>query len=557
MGDIHVGIDFGTTTTLVAIQRGEGLPQTVPIGRSTPWLPSVAALDEAGHLIFGEDAADQPLHRQIRSVKTHLTAGSATVDIDGSVVAVVDIVRGLLNEALERARGVIEDFNEATRFFLGCPALWTGKERRLLADIANDLGLDVDVADIIDEPVAAGLFAIKASLFNRGRALDGRIVVFDAGGGTLDVAYLDATSGPGSPSEANSSHRPDFTVLSAEGVMKSGDAVDELVVAALRHQIAGLTPRDAAQLLLRRRATEIKEALSTDHVRDVLLGEQFPARLHYERSDLENVFRPQMQQALKLVASVVRGALLRTSHPMISPYKIRATAWSSLSAEVNHVVLVGGLSQMPIIGAELRRFFPNALVEIIDEPQQGVARGLALGRDLYRLNLPRPPVDFIIRYPLDLINDETRRDWAEKNRYLYRAFTPLYSPEELLRGHSPLGHDKAIRKPDKYPGRMTCKITAIAPDRARTRLKFRLAGQTQLRDGIEITVGHGPNDEGMFKLYPNGELVIFAEKEHHKFRIGGWPNLHETPGDREQVIELEREDDGEWGSSIPGDVIYE
>lgn len=537
MSGLQVGVDFGTSTTLVATRRGDGLPTTVPIGQATPWLPSIAALDDSGRLVFGEAALDQPLYRQIRSVKSSFTDGVDTLPVDGSSVDVADVIRGLLREALGRARSAVGGISSDARFFLGCPALWTGRERRLLADVASEVGIDIDIADIIDEPVAAGLFAVNSALLRSGRPLIGKTVVFDAGGGTLDVAFLNAAGG----------ERPDFTVMSAEGVHESGDAVDEVVTKDLLPQIQGLPDHDLALRLLRRRATEIKEALSTDVKREAALGAPFETVLNYRRTALETVFHPQLARAMKLVESAVRGAELR-SVQVLSPVEIRELPWSELARVIEHVVLVGGLSQMPIVRSALQERFTNARVEVLPQPQESVVLGLAMGDELDRLNLPRPPVDFIINYPQDLIERLHLQRWAAEHQYLYRAFTPLYSPYQVLRGESHLGHAVTIPIPPGASGIVECVITAKAPDRSRTPLVFKFPGRGELATGLVVRLE--PHYQSRFKLYANGDLVVNSARRHIKCRIGSWPRLRGQRHNYQREIELESLDTKGTGSLL-------
>jgi len=51
----YVGIDFGTSTTLVAFREGDQEPRVIPIGRATSWMPSVIGV-EGATLVVGEDA---------------------------------------------------------------------------------------------------------------------------------------------------------------------------------------------------------------------------------------------------------------------------------------------------------------------------------------------------------------------------------------------------------------------------------------------------------------------------------------------------------------------
>ena len=72
MEEYVYGLDFGTSTTLMAIPR-EGMPQILPIGRSDNWMPSLIGLGDGGDVVVGDFASDKPHGDQIRSPKTAIT----------------------------------------------------------------------------------------------------------------------------------------------------------------------------------------------------------------------------------------------------------------------------------------------------------------------------------------------------------------------------------------------------------------------------------------------------------------------------------------------------
>ena len=152
-----VGIDFGTSTTLIAVSDDSGDARIIPIGQTTPWMPSVAALDSTGALVVGEAALAVDPRRQIRSIKARVTQGDTAVEVDGVHLDARSVMIAILGEALRRAEAAMPGaIRNLRQVYLGCPALWNGAQRRLLADVAHELGLPVDVADIIDEPVEIG-----------------------------------------------------------------------------------------------------------------------------------------------------------------------------------------------------------------------------------------------------------------------------------------------------------------------------------------------------------------------------------------------------------------
>lgn len=538
-----VGIDFGTSTTLVAVCEAGGEPRVLPLGRATPWLPSVAGLSDDGSLVVGEEALRLALRRQVRSIKASVTGGAATVTVDGIEIEAKTVMKAVLAEALRRAVQAQPSLLNSSRVFLGCPALWTGTERRLLADVAYELGLDVDVADIIDEPVAAGLHSVHSRWLQGTNLLSGRTVVFDAGGGTLDVAFLDVAHG----------QIDDFTVLSAEGIPISGDAVDSAVTAHLLDRLQTDRDLETAHMLLRLRATELKEALSAVTERTMALGSPFDLMVSLTRPKLEELFSPQMERSAKLVISAVRGSLLRTVQ-VPSPTEIRATRWDQLADPVLHVILVGGLSQMPIIATRLRSIFKNASVGVVERPQESVVLGLAMGDRLNRLNLPRPPVNFVVDFGFETgASGRALAEWEQANKYVYRAFSPLYQWHQLILGETHLRHTRALPYPPGQVGTLDCTIRCEGSDRAKTPLRFRVSGH-DVGSGAGIRISHSKQVPATFSLFTNGDLLVTGSKgEQFKARVERWPNLRGPNHDYQREIELTDRSSGEYPSRLAMD----
>ena len=82
---------------------------------------------------------------------------------------------------------------------------------------------------LIDEPVAAGVAWVTHQVTLRGRAIRGSLLVFDMGGGTLDVALLDV--------HAELGQDPEISVLSSWGVDEAGDTLDEQITNDLVEQL--------------------------------------------------------------------------------------------------------------------------------------------------------------------------------------------------------------------------------------------------------------------------------------------------------------------------------
>src|SRR5687768_8031646 len=103
-----VGVDFGTTTSLVARRNGSEPLELLPIGTAQRWLPSLAGRQD-GHLLVGEDAADLSSTQVIRSIKRAITFDRPMVTLgDGEQLSRDAVIVAVLRAVGERsaARGV-------------------------------------------------------------------------------------------------------------------------------------------------------------------------------------------------------------------------------------------------------------------------------------------------------------------------------------------------------------------------------------------------------------------------------------------------------------------
>ncbi|MBN6052833.1 Hsp70 family protein, partial [Nonomuraea sp. RK-328] len=221
------GIDFGTSTSLVADQVGRLPLEIVPIGHSTTWLPSVAAVTGSA-LLVGEEAEDQPANRIIRSAKRAITENRTTLRVGDTEVDADKVIVALMGEIARRSEAAGQPLSEAGEVRLGCPAMWTGDQRERLLKLAAEAGLPVTGSSLIDEPIAAGVAWATHRFYQPGKRPRGKLLVFDMGGGTLDIAVLDIAG----------QAQPVISVLSALGNAEAGDTLDRAIVAQLTAMLA-------------------------------------------------------------------------------------------------------------------------------------------------------------------------------------------------------------------------------------------------------------------------------------------------------------------------------
>jgi len=520
-----VGIDFGTATTLVTQRMPHSYTETVPIGASTVWMPSVVAASSGGQLVFGEAAEAIGGSGAIRSVKQNITEGRNEplrlgTDARSAATFTPDqLIVGLLRHVLLLAKASGAEVDDAD-FRLACPAIWDGPRRKRLASLAAEAGIPVAVANIVDEPIAAGL-AWSEGLHDRdGYAPEGTVLVFDYGGGTLDIALM-------SVGEDLEDAEPELTVLSARGVAEAGDALDHRIAKDLERdlEVTGFPvdhlpePQTVRSLLLLA-ARRLKVLLSDMRfdTQSVPIGGghiSLPRLdLTYTRERLEHAFRPQLDRALQHVkAALCERRLRRRTVPDLDA--LVRTPLEELAHDVQYVLLAGGMSQIPLVREEFVRIFPHAQVEYdqsLDTPEESVATGLVVRSDRYhRLSLPRPGFDLVL---------EWRDEHGDVHREtLYPAFEPLYTTDKIFRRERNLAH-RYQRQIHGLGRETTAALRALSVDGEP--LDFLVDGRSM----SHLPVSLRRYTDFTFSLKVSGEIYVrdcaFRES---RFRVDRWPIL--------------------------------
>ncbi|MFF3244259.1 Hsp70 family protein [Streptomyces sp. NPDC002870] len=516
-----IGIDFGTATTLVSQRLPGGLPENVPIGRGTAWMPSVIAVSASGDLLFGEGAEAAAGPSALRSVKQCITFNTSpdALPVEGTARSMrftADFLIGqMLKHVALRAKANGAETDDAV-FRLACPAIWDGPRRRRLSGLAKAAGIPVSVADIVDEPIAAGLAWSEGLFWDLGEDRpDGTTLVFDFGGGTLDIAVVEVT-------ESLQDGAPELTVLSARGVAKAGDTLDRRIAQDLERDLEALgvevdrmpDPSTIRSLLVAA-ARRLKVLLSDTRYEEqaVPLGGGFTdlPLLTYTRRRLEDAFRPQLNEALEHVrAAFCEARMRRRTTPDIE--RLARMRLRDLASDVRHVLLAGGMSQVPLVRQAFEEVFPHAQVGFdrsLETPEQSVVTGLVV-QNYHRLNLPRPGFDLLLQWE--------DSDVTQRCELLYPAFEPLYSWDQVMRRERNLAHRWSgipeVRRVTK------ARLRAVSVDG--DPMDFSVDGTVQPYLPIELH----PRTLFSFELRISGEMVVRdATLRPLKFRVERWPVL--------------------------------
>jgi molecular chaperone DnaK len=338
MADAY-GIDFGTTNSVLARANAREV-EAVPLDDAIPagWahldldrvLPSVVAF-EADTPIFGWAAKTRRGERLEAVKRLFATDDEVTV---GDRLLKVETAAALFFRHIQQRAAACGLPGRLDRAVVTIPANSRGLSRyrtKLAAGLAG-----IEVAALINEPTAAAMAHARDIRQNQ------RILVFDWGGGTLDVTVLLSVEGA-------------FIEQASKGVQRLGGIdVDELFLAAVLRDLPGSADWDpAARAVFRLELERAKIELST---RESVVA-QLPGTGHVEvtRAQLEAVIRPLVE---------------RTRYPV-------ETCLREAPGRIDHVVMVGGSSKMPVI-----RQFVTELVGV--EPDEGrdpmtaVAEGAAI-----------------------------------------------------------------------------------------------------------------------------------------------------------------------------------
>lgn len=366
--EIIVGIDLGTTNSLVAFINPEQQPQVINDAGKGLLVPSVIHFNQNNEVVVGNEAKEflttDPANT-IFSIKRLLGKSYSDVAdkkglfsykvIDDNTDSLVKIQVGdtfytpielsakILSELKARAEHALK--TPVNRAVITVPAYFNDTQRQATRDAGKLAGLDV--LRIVNEPTAASLAYGIGIQQNEPRT----VAVYDLGGGTFDVSIL-------------SIHDGIFEVLSTHGdTYLGGDDFDGAIVNYWLEQqkieTDILENNPELKQVFRLKAEEAKKALSTQQLFNEQWGNYW---FTLDRNTFELLIRPLIQKTLDACSLALKDANLNKE-------------------AVNEVILVGGSTRSPIVKKALSDFFNKSALDNID-PDQVVAMGAAVQADI-------------------------------------------------------------------------------------------------------------------------------------------------------------------------------
>ena len=351
-----VGIDLGTTNSVVAVLEG-GEPTVIANAEGARTTPSVVGFSKSGEVLVGEVAKRQAVtnpDRTVQSVKRHMGTDWAT-GIDGKNYTAQEISARILMKLKRDAEAYLGD--EVTQAVITVPAYFGDAERQATKEAGQIAGLEV--LRIINEPTAAAL------AYGLDKEAEQTVLVYDLGGGTFDVSVLEIAEGV-------------FDVKSTSGdTHLGGDDWDQKVIDWLVKSFrdahgVDLSKDKMATQRLREAAEKAKKELSSTTETSInlpFITATAEGPLHLESTLTRSQFNQMSADLLE-----------RTKGPFNAA--IRDTGGST--ADIDHVILVGGSTRMPAVADLVRELTGGKDAHKGVNPDEVVAVGAALQAGVLR-----------------------------------------------------------------------------------------------------------------------------------------------------------------------------
>ncbi|HUY76179.1 MAG TPA: Hsp70 family protein, partial [Ktedonobacterales bacterium] len=345
-----IGIDLGTTNSCVAVMEG-GEPVVIPNAEGARTTPSVVAFTKSGERLVGEVAKRQAItnsENTVFSIKRFMGRkfddpevdrdkrlvpykvvkapnGDAWVEINGKQYSPPEISAMILQKLRADAEAYLgESIKEAV---ITVPAYFNDAQRQATKDAGRIAGLDVK--RIINEPTAASL------AYGLDKKKDERIAVYDLGGGTFDVSILELGEGV-------------FEVKATNGdTHLGGDDFDQRIINWLadefrRDQGIDLRQDKMALQRLKEAAEKAKKELSS--------SQQTEINLPFITADQSGPKHLAVTLTRAKLEQLVDDLVEKTREPVVKALNDANVK----PAQIDEVVLVGGMTRMPSVQAVVK-----------------------------------------------------------------------------------------------------------------------------------------------------------------------------------------------------------
>lgn len=340
MGKI-IGIDLGTTNSLVSVWEN-GAGTLIPNGFGEYLTPSIVSFDADGTVYVGKVAKERQVTcpKDTVSVFKRFMGTSKTYCLAGKEYKPEELSALILQKLKEDAERYLQEKVEEA--VISVPAYFNDLARNATKNAGKLAGLKVD--RIINEPSAAAL-----AYQNQSRAEDATILVFDFGGGTLDVSLVDCFDNV-------------VEILAVGGDNRLGGSdFDQMIADAFLRENA----LDMQQLSEKQQAIVLEKAM---------LAKQ-------ELTDCEQITMHAILNEKRYEMKLDGGKLIEISAPLLSRMSIpikRVLSDAQISMDaVSAVVLVGGSCKMPVVRKYVEHLLGRKDISVVN-PDHMIAIGVGV-----------------------------------------------------------------------------------------------------------------------------------------------------------------------------------
>jgi len=342
-----IGIDLGTTTTLVARFNEAGKPEITNNREGSPITPSVIQIDDSGAVIVGTEAKKflgvgmpnvfAEFKREMGTDKSWNSGGMTVTPVDLSALLLKQVVADYA-----------EQFGQPQSVVITWPANYRNEQREATKEAATRAGLKVEY--YIEEPTAAALY------YATDKALDGKYLVYDFGGGTFDVTLIEA-------------HGNNIDVLYQDGVQQlGGKDLDLALLKIIGDKFRAKTGDefDSVDCNFDKLATEsAKHTLSVKDKTQIRLvsGKHGAIAIDLSRDEFEAGISHLVSQAEMACENVLRCGKDDPSQHV-------------KKSDIKEIFMAGGTSRVPAMQASVERLFGKK--PMVKNPAEAIAMGAAI-----------------------------------------------------------------------------------------------------------------------------------------------------------------------------------
>lgn len=350
MSGLSVGIDLGTTNSLITIYGDDGDIELVPLASGDVLLPSAVSITEQGTTIVGAGAKSRLVQDPSKAVAAFKRAiGTEKEFTLGRIkLTATELSSLVLKEMVDSVAAKYDQPIE--QLVITVPAYFNSVQREATLAAADLAGLKV--SRLINEPTAAAL-----AYGLQDKEAESTFVVLDLGGGTFDVSILEMFDGV-------------MEVRSSSGdAFLGGEDFTASIVQDLVRQLGGvlddLSPEQRGKLYFT--AERMKQALSEQH--------ETRAEIEFEGANKEGVLtRTSFEELCVNLVARMRKPIERCLYDANIGVE-----------EVDRVLLVGGATRMPIVRSMASKLFKKLPERGLD-PDHVVAMGAAVQAGLCAKN---------------------------------------------------------------------------------------------------------------------------------------------------------------------------